>query len=121
LAIGHLRRYELLVDREFADPREHSGEGLEHATDVIGGVHVSRIEAGDHGVEPRLLFRAQRQVRRRDVRVGKRVVVERRVGVQVVGRREVAGVLIRPLLLQGNAEHRGTTDRRPHHRDEGNS
>ena len=48
----------------------------------------------------------QRPVRHRDVGVGEGVVVERRVGLQVVGRREVAGVPVRPRLLQRDAEER---------------
>ena len=54
----------------------------------------------------------------RDVRVGERVVVERRVAVQVVGRREVAGVAVRPLLLQRDAEQRRSAHARPHDLEE---
>src|SRR5262245_58169085 len=42
---GDLRRHELLVNRELADAHEHAWERSEHATDVIGGVHVRGIEA----------------------------------------------------------------------------
>ena len=56
----------------------------------------------------------QRAIHARDVGVGERVVVERRVAVQVVGRREVAGVRVRPLLLQRDAEQRRSADPGPH-------
>ena len=111
---GDLRRDELLVDRELADAGEHAREGQQHAADVIGRVHVGGVEAGDHRVEARLLRRRQRAVGHRDERVGERVVVERRVGLQVVGRREVAGVAVRPRLLQRDAEQRDAPDLRPH-------
>ena len=39
---GDLRRDELLVDRELADAREHPGKRLQHAPDVVRGVHVGR-------------------------------------------------------------------------------
>ncbi len=107
---GDLRGDELLVDGELADPREDAREGGQHAPDVIRGIHVRRVEAGDHRIEARLLLFRQRPVRHRDEGVGERVVVERRVGLQVVGRREVAGVAVRPLLLQRDAEERRPPD-----------
>ena len=111
---GDLRRHELLVDRELADAREHAGERQQHALDVIGGVHVRRIEPRDHGVEARLLRRRQRPVLHRDERVGERVVVERRVALQVVGRREIAGVVLVPHLLERDAEDGHAADLRAH-------
>ena len=45
-----------------------------------------------------------------DLRVGERVVIERRVRLQVVGRREIAVDAVRPLLLQRNAEQRDSSD-----------
>ena len=88
-------------------PENTPGNVVQHAADVIGGVHVGRVEAGDHRIEARLLAPASATGRRhRDVGVGERVVVERRVALQVVGRREVAGVRVRPLLLQRDAEER---------------
>ena len=110
----HFRRHELLVDAELADAREHAGERQQDTADVIDSVHVGRVEAGDHRVEAGLLGRRQRAVRHRDGCVGERIVVERRVAVQVVGGREVAGVAIRPLLLQRDAEERGPARPRPH-------
>ena len=98
------------MDRELADAGEDAGVGLEHAADVIGRVHVGRVEPGDHRVEALLLLRRQRLVRLGDERVGERVVVERRIGLQVVGRRVVARVLVRPGLLQRDAEQGGAAD-----------
>ena len=42
--------------------------------------------------------------------VGERVVIKRGIGLKVVGRREFARVRKRPLLLEGNAEQRRSTD-----------
>ena len=52
---GDLGRDEFLVDAELADAGEDAGEGLQHPPNVIGGVHVGRVEPGDHRVETRLL------------------------------------------------------------------
>jgi hypothetical protein len=76
--------------------------------------HVRRVEAGDHRIEARLLGRRQRLVGLRAAGVRERVVVERRIGLQVVGRREVARVAVRPRLLQRDAEQRDAPDSRPH-------
>ena len=95
-------------------PVNTPGNMRQHAADVVDGVHVGRIESGDHRVEARLIVLRQGPVHARDVGVGERVVVERRVGLQVVGRREVAGVRVRPLLLQRDAEERRAPDARPH-------
>ena len=53
-----------------------------------------------------LLLRWQGLVRHRNERIGEGVVVKRRVGLKIVGWGEVAGVPVRPRLLQGNAEQR---------------
>ena len=111
---GDLRRHELLVDAELADAGEHARERPQHAADVIGAVHVGRVEPGDHRIEARLRVRRQRSVGDRDRGVGERVVVERRIALQVVGRREIARVPVRPLLLQRDAEQRRAADPRPH-------
>jgi hypothetical protein len=111
---GDLRRHELLVDAELADAAEDAGERLQHAADVIHRVHVRRIEPGDHRIEPRLLGFWQRPVGHRDEGIGERVVVERRVALQVVRGRELAGVAVRPLLLQRNAEERRALHARAH-------
>lgn len=100
---GDLRRDELLVDRELADSREHPREDLQHPADVVRGVHIGRVEAGDHRIESLALFRRQLKIRVGDDRVGEGVVVERRVGLRVVLGSEVASVGVHPLLLQGNA------------------
>ena len=109
-----LRGHELLVDRELADPGEDAGERLEHALDVVGRVHVGRVEARDHGVEARLLRGRERAVGHRDEGVGERVVVERGVRLQVVGGGEVAGVSVRPGLLQRDPEEGHAADLRAH-------
>ncbi len=88
-------------------PVKTPGKVSQHPADVVGGVHVRGVEARDHRIEAGLLLRLERPVGHRDEGVGERVVVERSVALQVVGRSEVAGVLVRPGLLQGNAEQRG--------------
>jgi hypothetical protein len=114
----NLRRDELLVDAELADAGEDAGECLEHAADVVDAVHVGRIESGDHRIEPRLRLSGERAVDAGDVGVGERVVVERRVGVQVVGRCEVTRVRVRPLLLQRDTEQRRSSHARAHDLEE---
>src|SRR5688572_398837 len=44
------------MNAEFPDAAEHTGKSLEHASNMIGGVHVRRIEPCDHWIEPKLLF-----------------------------------------------------------------
>jgi hypothetical protein len=109
---GDLGRDELLVDAELADAGEHAGERLQNPANVIDAVHVRWVEPGDHRIEARLLLLRERAILAGDVSVGERVVVERRVAVQVVGRREVAGVPVRPLLLQRDPEERRPADAR---------
>ncbi len=111
---GNLRGDELLVDAELANAGEDAGERGENTPNVVDAVHVGGIEAGDHRVEPRLGLLWQRAVDAGDVGVGERVVVERRVGVQIVSRREIAGVRVRPLLLQRDAEQRRSAHAVPH-------
>ena len=91
-------------------PEKTPGKVCKHPANVIRGVHVGRIEAGDHRIEACLLFFRQRPVRHRNVSVGEGVVVERCVRLQVVGRSKVAGILVRPFLLQGDAEQRHSSD-----------
>ena len=50
------RGNKFLMNGEFTDAREHARERREHTSNVIGGVHVGRIETGDHRIEPCLLF-----------------------------------------------------------------
>ena len=109
-----LRGDELLVDGELADPGEDAGEGPQHALDVVGRVHVGGVEAGDHGVEARLLLLREGAVGHRDEGVGERVVVEGRVRLQVIGGREVARVPVRPGLLERDAEEGDPSDLRAH-------
>ena len=109
-----LGRDEFLVDAELADAGEDAGKRLQHAADVVDAVHVGRVEAGDHRVEARLFLLREGAIDGCDVRVGERVVVERRVALQVVRRREVAGIAVRPLLLQRDAEQRRSAHARPH-------
>jgi hypothetical protein len=82
-------------------PEKTPGEGLQHALDVIGRVHVGGVEARDHGIEAGLLLLGQGAIGHGDEGVGERVVVERRVRLQVVGGGEVARVPVGPGLLQG--------------------
>ena len=107
---GDLGGDEFLVNRELAEPGEDAGKRPEDPPDVIDRIHVGRIEAGNHRIEARLLFLRQRAVHAGDVRVGERVVIKRGIGLQVIGRREFPGVRKRPLLLEGNAEQRRSTD-----------
>jgi hypothetical protein len=97
-------RHELLVDREFTNPTENARKGLEHTTNVVRGVHIRGIEARDHGVKTRPLFRRQGSVRHRDPCIGERIVVEWRVRVQIISRFTVAIEPVRPLLLEWDAE-----------------
>jgi hypothetical protein len=53
-----------------------------------------------------------------DIGVGEGVVIEGRIAVEVVGGREVAGVRVRPLLLQRNTEEGRAADARSHDRQE---
>ena len=107
---GNLRGHELLVHAEFADAGEHPREGEQDPADVIGGIHVGGVEAGDHRVDARLLVVAEREVLRGDDGVDERVVVERGVREQVVVRRPVAGDEVVPLLLKRDAEHGDPSD-----------
>ena len=95
-------------------PVNTPGKRREHALDVIDAVHVGGVEPRDHRIEARLLARRERAIRHRDVGVRERVVVERRVGLQVVRGPELARVLVRPRLLQRNAEQGDTADRVAH-------
>ena len=112
---GNLRGHELLVNGEFADAREYARERLQDPADVIHGIHVRRVKAGDHGIKTRLLFWRQRLIAHRNRRVCKRVVVQRSVRVHVIGRRPVLVNAVGPLLLQRNAEQGHTTSFGPHH------
>src|SRR5262249_15243365 len=107
---GDLGGYELLVDRELADAAEDPRKQLEHPPDVIDSVHVRRVEASDHGIEARLLLLRQRLVYAGDIGIGEGVVIERRVGAEVVGRSVVAGIYVGPLLLQRDTKERRTPD-----------
>src|SRR5580693_1424500 len=71
---------------------------------MIGCIHIRRVEAGDHGVESSLLFSRERSVCHGNVGVGEGVVVERGVRLKIVGWSKLAGILVRPLLLQRNTE-----------------
>jgi hypothetical protein len=71
---------------------------------VIHCIHVRRIEARDHGIEPYVLRRRQRLICTCDHRVGKGVVVKGGIGLQIVGWCEIAGIRIRPHLLQRDTE-----------------
>ena len=81
-------------------------------------VGLGRIEARDHRIESRLLFFAERAIRHRNEGVSERVVIQRRVALQVVRGCELAGVRMRPLLLQRNAEQRRSVDPRAHNLQE---
>ena len=111
---------ELLVDRELADAREDAGKRLQHAPDVVGRVHVGRVEARDHRIEAGLLLLRQRPIRHRDERVGERVVVEVGVAIEVVGRR--AGRRRRDTTTDcwsGMPKQRRAPDPLPHDVEEG--
>jgi len=87
------------VNGELADAGETPGKSAAPAN-VIDGVHIRGIETGDHGIERGLLFLGKRFVGHGDPRVGEGVVVEGRVGVEVVSWRAVAVHAVQPLLLQ---------------------
>jgi hypothetical protein len=65
-----------------------------------------------------LLRRRERPVLHRDERVGERVVVERRVGLEIVCRRAIAVHVGAPFLLQRNPEQRDAPDAVAHHLQE---
>src|SRR5262249_51436400 len=71
---GHLCGNKFLMYRELANAREDAGKGLEHTTDVVGGVHVRRIEACNHRVETSLLLGRKRLVGHRNRGIGERIV-----------------------------------------------
>jgi hypothetical protein len=73
------------------------------------------LKARDHRVEPLLLFGLERLVRRRDERVGERVVIQRCVGLQVIPGREIARVPVLPHLLQRQAKQRRALHDPVHH------
>lgn len=52
-----------------------------------------------------------------DDRVGEGVIIKRRVGLEVIGRREVPRIRVAPRLLQRDAEKRGALHDLAHHRD----
>src|SRR5882757_4770063 len=58
----NLRRYEFFVNRELAYTSKHAWEGLQHPAYVVRSIHVRRVEAGDHGIKPGLLFLRQRPI-----------------------------------------------------------
>ncbi len=77
---------------------------------MIGGIHIGRIEPGDHRIKARLLLLRQCFVGHGNVCVGERVVVEKSVGLQVVAWGEAAGILVGPLLLERGAEESDAPD-----------
>jgi hypothetical protein len=111
----YFRRDEFFVNREFPDAREHARKGLEHSANVIGGIHIHRVEARDHGIQSCLLFFRQRFIGHRNPGVRKRVVVQRRIGVQIVRRGAIPIHPVGPLLLQGDAEHCRSAGFSSHH------
>ena len=54
---GDFRRHELFVNRELADASKHTWKSLQHSANVIRGIHVRGVEAGNHGIKAGLLFR----------------------------------------------------------------
>ncbi len=97
---GHLARYELFVNAEFADAAEHAWVHFQHTRDVIDRVHVRRIEPGNHRIQAGAILGRQREIFVRDDRVGEGVIIKRSVGLQVIGRRKIARIRIGPGLLK---------------------
>ena len=93
------------MDAELADAGEHAGEGEQGALNVVGGVHVRRVEARDHGIDAPAVLLRQSQVFLRDHRVHERIVVQVGVRTQVVIGRVVARQEVVPFLLQRDPEH----------------
>jgi hypothetical protein len=56
---GDLGGDKFLVNAEFADAGKYPRKGLQHALDVVGGVHVGWVEARNHGIETGLFFPGQ--------------------------------------------------------------
>jgi hypothetical protein len=111
----NLRSHEFLVNNEFTNAREHARERVEHSADMIRRIHVRWVKASDHGIKTRLLLFGQRSICHGNRSVGKRVVVQRSVRVQVIRRGTVAVSAVRPLLLQRNAEDGHASSFGPHH------
>ena len=82
---------------------------------MIRCVHICGIEAGDHGIKTRLLFRRQGLVRHGNRSVGERVVVQRSIRVQVIRGRTISVHAVRPLLLKRDAEQRDPAGLISHH------
>src|SRR5688572_6110996 len=106
------------MNRELPDPGKHTGKCFQNAANVIESVHVGWVESCDHGIESRLLCRTERFIEARDIGIRERVVVQRCITLEVIGRREVTGVCVRPLLLKRNTEQGRATDTVPHNREE---
>ena len=94
----------LFVNRELADSAEHAGKSPQRSANVSGGIHIRRIKPRNHRIKSPLLLVRERQVSHSDRCVGKRVVVQRRICIEVVSRLVLAADPIGPLLLQRNAE-----------------
>src|SRR4029077_2694083 len=94
------------MNRELSDAREHAGKGLEHTSDVIHRIHISRIEAGDHWIKAGLFLLGKGLVGHCDPSVGEGVVIQRSICLQIVAGSTIAIDSVRPLLLQWNTEYR---------------
>src|SRR6478735_3708333 len=104
--------------REFPYARKDTRECLQYALDVVRGIHIRRIKSRYHRVEPRLLLFVKRPVGHRYVRVGKGIVIKRRVGIEIVCRCTISIYAPRPLLLKRNTEQSHAADLRAHYFEE---
>ena len=110
----HLGGHEFLVNGKLADATEDAGEEGQHPPNVVGCVHIGRVEAGDHGIEAALVPRRQAPVGLGHHGIHKGVVVEGGIREKIVVGRPFSGLEVVPLLLQRNAEQRHPAHPVPH-------
>ena len=99
-----LGRNKLLVDGKLADTGKYPGIGLQYPANVVRCVHIRGIETDDHRFKMGLLLLCQPLVLLGNVGVSKRVIIQRRIGIEIVGGCNVTGHPVRPLQLQWDAE-----------------
>src|SRR5215831_19609260 len=95
------------MDREFTDAFKNTREQFENAFDMIRSIHIGWVEAGDHWVKTLLFLFGERAVGHGNICIGKGVIIKWCIAGQVIGRREITGVIKRPFLLQRYSEKRG--------------
>ena len=103
---GNFRGDEFLVDAKLADAGKYAGKCSQHPLDMIGSIHIGRVETDDHRIKAVLLLRRQFLIETRDIGIGERIVIQRCIALQVITRCIITRVLVRPGLLQRDTEQR---------------